>query len=323
MLARLSPLAASFSPAPRLSVVTALYNCLPLTQAMTAALRATLPSGLTHEIILVDDGSTDGTREWLATLGPPFRVVLNPANLGYAVANNRGAALARGEYLALLNNDLVLRPGWFEPLLAAHRSLGGRAGIVGNVQTDAQTGTTDHSGIAFNHQGKPEHDRARPSLWSRRFFPVRAVPAVTGACMLLTAALWRELGGFDEGYVNGCEDIDLCLRASAAGRTNAVALRSVIGHHISSSPGRKERDEANTHRLAGRWRSTLVQLGVPAWCRTYLSGDPRLVPDEALARACLWYLLRLSRTPPAGACAAVEASLELELQRWQSMGGGT
>ena len=322
MLARLSPLAASFSPAPRLSVVTSLYNCLPLTKAMTAALRATLPAGLLHEIILVDDGSTDGTREWLATLGPPFRVVLNAGNLGYAAANNRGAALARGEYLALLNNDLVLGPGWLGPLLAAHRSLGERAGVVGNVQTDARTGVVDHAGIHFNHQGKPEHVRTPPSLWSRRLFPVRRMPAVTGACVLLTTALWRELGGFDEAYVNGCEDVDLCLRASRAGRINAVALRSVIGHHISSSPGRKRKDEANTQHLAESWRPTLVRLGVPAWCRHYLSGDPGTLPDQALARQCLWYLLKLRRTPPPGACAGVQAILELELQRWQSLAGG-
>jgi GT2 family glycosyltransferase len=322
MLARLSPLAASFSPAPRLSVVTAVFNCLPLTQAMVAGLRATLPPGLTHEIILVDDGSTDGTREWLATLGPPFRVVLNAGNLGYAAANNHGATLARGEFLALLNNDLVLRPGWLEPMLAAHRALGPRAGIIGNVQTDARTGAVDHAGIAFNHQGKPEHDRAPPSPWSRWFRPVRPVPAATGACLLLTTALWRELGGFDEAYMNGCEDIDLCLRAAAAGRFNAVALRSVIGHHISSSPGRKRRDEANTQRLAQRWRATLVRLSVPAWCRSYLSGDPITLPDQALARQCLWFLLRLRRTPPPGACAGVQATLELELQRWQSIGSG-
>ncbi len=271
MLARLPPLAASFSPAPQLSVVTALFNCLPLTQAMTAALQATLPAGLTHEIILVDDGSTDGTREWLATLGAPFRVVLNPKNMGYGAANNHGAALARGEYLALLNNDLVLGPGWLEPMLAAHRSLGSRAGIIGNVQTDARSGVTDHAGIVFNHQGKPEHDRARPAAAARWFRPVRPMPAVTGACMLLTTALWRELGAFDEAYINGCEDVDLCLRAAAAGRINAVARRSVIGHHISSSPGRKRRDEANTQRLAERWRANLDRLGVPAWCRAYQS----------------------------------------------------
>ncbi len=314
-------LSAAPAAEPRLSVVIALYNCLPLTQAILAALPGSLPPGLSHEIILVDDGSTDGTREWLAAQSAPYVVLLNPRNLGYGAANNRGAARARGEYLALLNNDLVLSPGWLEPMLAAHAALGERAGIVGNVQTDARTGAIDHAGIVFNHQGKPEHDRAAPPPWARWLAPHRRVAAATGACLLLTTALWRELGGFDESYVNGCEDVDLCLRATAAGRVNAVALRSVVGHHISSSPGRKARDEANTQRLALRWRDTLVRLGVPAWCRHYLRGDPATLPDRTLARECVAFLLGLRRTPPAGACAGLQAALELELQRWQALGG--
>src|SRR5437764_725708 len=117
---------------------------------MVGSLRATLPAAMTHEIILVDDGSTDGTREWLATLGDPFRVVLNDRNRGYAVANNRGAAIARGDFLALLNNDLILLPRWLEPMLAAHATLGLRAGVIGNVQLDAGTGIVDHAGIIIN-----------------------------------------------------------------------------------------------------------------------------------------------------------------------------
>ena len=310
------------APAPRLSVVIPLFNCLPLTQAIAAALPATLPPGLAWEAVFVDDGSTDGTREWLATLRPPFLAILNERNLGYAGANNRGAARARGELLALLNNDLVLRPGWLEPMLAAHAALGVRAGLVGNLQDDARSGAPDHAGIFFNHQGKPEHDRRPVPAWRRLLRPVRPVPAVTGACVLLGAALWRELGGFDEGYVNGCEDVDLCLRAAAAGRTNAVALRSRVGHLISASPGRKRRDEANTYRLARRWRETLVREGSRAWSRHYLAShlaEPRDYPDPALARQAALYLLGL-RSVPAGARAGMQVALEVELERWRSLG---
>ncbi|HVW20581.1 MAG TPA: glycosyltransferase family 2 protein [Opitutaceae bacterium] len=318
----MSPSADSGASAPRLSVVIPLYNCLPLTQAIAAALPSTLPRGLAWEAILVDDGSSDGTREWLDTLRPPFQAVRNERNLGYAGANNRGAARARGELLALINNDLVLAPGWLEPMLAAHAALGARAGLVGNVQLDARTGRLDHAGIRVNHQGKPEHDRRPVPAWERLLRPVRPVPALTGACFLVSARLWSELGGFDEGYVNGCEDVDLCFRAAAAGRINAVALRSRVGHRISASPGRKDRDEANTHRLAQRWRETLVRAGSRAWARHYLGchlAEPRDFPDPELARQAALYLLGL-RPVPAGARAGIQVALEVELERWRSLG---
>ena len=304
------------------SFIVPLYNCLPLTQAMVASLRASLPTGLEHEIVLVDDGSTDGTREWLAGLATPFRVALNEQNLGYGGANNRGAALARGEFLVLLNNDLLLPPRWLEPMLAAHRRLGARAGLIGNVQRDARTGAIDHAGIFINHKGKPEHIRRLPPVVSRLIAPVRRRTLLTGACLLLARSLWEELGGFDEGYHNGCEDVDLCLRAAGAGRINAVALRSRVRHHVSSAPGRKVRDEANTYRLTLRWRETLVLLGLRDWCRfqfeAYLR-EPREVADTRFALGILAYLERLRPAPPPAAYAGMRAAIEGEIARWQAM----
>ncbi len=308
----------------QVSFVIPLYNCLALTRACVASLQATLPARLAHEIILVDDGSTDGTREWLATLAPPFRVVLNERNLGYAAANNRGAAVASGEILALLNNDLILTPRWLEPMLSAHRALGPCAGLVGNVQRDFRSGAVDHTGIIIDRCGKPVHDRALPSLLSRLFRRVRRVPAVTGACVLLERALWRQLGGFDEGYINGGEDVDLCFRVRAIGRINAVALRSVVRHHISSSAGRKLRDEENSYRLARHWHREFVAAADWAtrdWCRDYLaeiSPDPRDA-DRVLARRAWFYAKGLGRTPPPEAVAAIETALGREFARWEKM----
>ena len=292
---------------------------------MVASLQATMAAGVDYEIILVDDGSTDGTREWLAALSHPFRIRLNQSNLGYAAANNRGADLAKADLLFLLNNDLILTPDWMEPMLAAHRGLGPRAGMIGNVQLNAQSGKVDHAGIFINYKGKPEHVRQPPSLWSRAFVPVRPSSVMTGACVLVSRELWQELGGFDESYVNGCEDIDFCLRAEAAGRTNAIALRSRVLHHVSTSPGRKVWDEANTHRFTRRWRERLVSLGQRDWCRhhfeTYLR-EPRDFPDPTLARQVFWYLSGLRRQPPPGASAGMEAAIEVELSRWRDLFGG-
>lgn len=308
--------------APEVSFIVPLFNCLPLTQAMLASLRAHLPPGLSHEIILIDDGSTDGTRDWLATLADPaIRVLLNERNLGYAAANNRAARTARGRLLALLNSDLVLTAGWLEPMLEAHARLGRRAGLVGNVQLQATTGVLDHAGIIIDAKGKPEHLREWPRPRWRT--ATVTVPAVTAACVLLDRSLWEDLGGFDEGYVNGGEDLDLCFRARDLGRRHVVALRSVIRHHVSASPGRKLRDEQNSYRLMLRWHREFVACAhetTRAWCRDYLAAlfaDPR--PAEyATALGAVCHALG-GGPAPAAARIAIEDAQRQELVRWQRM----
>ena len=139
---------------------------------------------------------------------------------------------------------------------------------------------------------------------------------------MIDTALWRQLGGFDEGYINGGEDIDLFFRARAAGRINAVALRSIVRHHVSSSPGRKARDEQNSHRLAQRWRPELVAAaddGQREWCRDYLRSvlpEPRS-DDWRRAVWALAFLVRVRAVPPPDAIAAVEVGLGREFAHWE------
>jgi len=307
---------------PQLSVITPLFNCLGYSQAMIASLRASLPAGLSHEIILVDDGSTDGTREWLAGLGEPFRVILNERNLGFGAATNRGAAQARGRVLALLNNDLVFPPGWLRPMLGALRSLGRRAGIVGNVQFNADSLELDHAGIQVNLKGKPEHDRQPPSRAALLLRPRRRVLAVTGACVVVRRDTWERLGGFDEVFFNGCEDVDLCLRAREAGLVNCVALRSQVLHHISASPGRKRRDEENTRILVLRWRDELARIASREYtwlhfCRVVR--EPRDFPDPIDAWRMVFFMLGLTGRPPEITLAQANGAIEVELARWRQM----
>lgn len=302
----------------KVSFIIPLHNCLPLTQAMLTSLQSTLPVGLEYEIILVDDGSTDGTRGWLAGLGAPYRVLLNERNLGFAATCNRGAAQATGETLFFLNNDLVCLPRWFEPMLVAFSRFP-QAGLVGNVQLNAGTGEVDHSGIFFNAKGKPDHDRS--SLMVRPLWPLpayRSVAALTGACFAIRRDTWIRLGGFDPMFINGSEDIDLCLRARAVGLFNYVSLRSVVRHHVSASPGRKLRDEQNAHRLMLRWRQQISDLALSAWCRQYL--ELQIDPAEhCVARRILWYLLGLTATPPPEAQAGIARAIEVELTRWREL----
>jgi GT2 family glycosyltransferase len=300
------------------SFVIPLYNCLAHTQECLRTLRATLPSGLDHEIIFVDDGSTDGTRAWLATLAAPCRTVLNEKNLGFASACNRAAASARGEFLFFLNNDLVLLPDWFEPM----RALLTRSDValVGNVQLNARTGALDHAGVRIDAKGKPEHDHSLPLLARLRGW--REVPAVTGACFAIRRALWEKLGGFDEDFRNGGEDVDLALRARAAGLRTVVSLRSVVRHHVSASLGRKLRDEHNSRRLATRWRDTLASLAAPAWSTNHLESewhgtrDPR---EFAAAAEALLLSLGWRSRPSVQLRNRIQRTLETEFARWHQL----
>ena len=302
----------------RASFIIPLYNCLPLTKAMVASLRATVPADLAHEIIFVDDGSTDGTRAWLGSLTTSTRVVLNDRNLGFAGACNRGAAAAQGEFLFFLNNDLVLLPGWLAPMLAIlqHDS---SVGLVGNIQLNAATGDIDHTGIFFTHQGKPAHRTDRPLLARAR--GCQRVDALTGACFALRRSLWEKLGGFDEGFINGGEDVDLALRATAAGCRHFVALRSVVRHHISASAGRNLRNEQNTRRLLERWQEAITSLAARDWSREFIQQhwDQSFVYDDHLGRAALACWLGLTPHPAAAVREGVQVAMGREFARWKQL----
>lgn len=236
----------------QVSFIIPVFNQLAYTQACLGSLKRTLPPGLSHEIILIDDGSSDGTREFLRELAPPYVVLLNDRNLGYAASNNRGARIAQGEFLVLLNNDLVLEAGWLEPLLGAYREIP-RAGVVGNIQLAADSGAVDHVGIVFRDGGYPVHHR-EPVAAAQSRGPYAAFPGgVTAACCAVRREWFLRSGGFDEGYRNGFEDSDLCLRAREDGFTNLTATGSVVRHHISTSSGRASHEYRNATRFLARW----------------------------------------------------------------------
>jgi O-antigen biosynthesis protein len=300
------------------SFILPLYGALPLTRECLRTLRSTLPPGLTHEIIMVDDLSPDGTRDWLSTLSAPCRLTLNECNLGFAGACNRGAATATGELLFFLNNDLVFLPGWFEPMQALLAAPD--IGLAGNLQLNHRTGTLDHAGIAFDAKGKPAHETTIPLLARLRGW--REVPALTGACLALRRDVWLRLGGFDEAFRNGGEDVDLALRARRIGLRNRVSVRSVVRHHVSASLGRKLRDEQNSRRLATLWRADIAVLAAPAWSAHYLDRawhgphDPR---DYGLAAEALAVALGFRRSPSAPLLVGVGSALEAEFIRWQRL----
>lgn len=253
---------------PEVAFIIPVFNRLDLTRTFVAQLPATLPPSLRWEAILVDDASTDDTAAFLAGLGAPFRVIRMDTNGGFARAANRGVASASesATVIGLLNNDLILGPGWFEPMVRLLETAP-QAAAVGNVQMNPATGLVDHAGVFFDLEGMPTHahkNRARPprGAWRER-------SAATAACLLVRRAVWTLLGGFCESYRNGMEDIDLCVRMRREGYRIYVSHESVIGHLVSSSPGRHDANAANTALFRQRCAPTAARWGRDEWAKEY------------------------------------------------------
>ena len=191
-------------------------------------------------IIVVDNGSTDGTGETVRERYPAVELVTIPENLGFAGGNNRGIgrALEGGaEFVCLLNNDTVVDPGFLNRLLRA-ADQHPRAGILGSrVLYRSRPATVWSQGIAAGrHTGRvlaPHHNRSVTVVPGR---PER-VDGVSGAAMLLRAETLRETGRFDEDYYLCFEDLDLCLRAREKGWEVMTAPASIVYHSVSRSMG--------------------------------------------------------------------------------------
>ncbi|MDQ8185924.1 glycosyltransferase [Pelagicoccus sp. SDUM812002] len=271
------------------SFVVPVYNHLALTRECLDSIEATV-EGVEYEVIIVNDGCDEETAEGLRTLVlgcKRAKLVENKTNQGFAHANNLGAIHARGEILVLANNDLKFRPGWLQPMLEGLRS-DAKIGIVGNIQYSVATGKVDHAGVNFDPKGNAIHLRKRPRtiVGAPRYTEFKAV---TGACCAIRRELYEEAGGFDEAFVNGGEDVDLCFRITQLGHKILVANRSVVDHHVSATRREPNReDEWNSRLLQNRWGKELASLAAASWPKAYL----RQVFHARHWKAIDWKLLK-------------------------------
>ncbi len=297
------------------SFIIPVFNQFDLTLNCIESLESTLPS-FDYEIIIVDDHSDFDTASRLQQLkGGRIRVIQNSDNLGYARSNNIGAAQAQGRYLFLLNNDLTLQPGWFQPMLVGARKRG--VGIVGNVQLNAETGEIDHAGFLFDGNGRFRHKQT--ANIKRRY---SRFDAVTGACLAIERRDYLRVGGLDESFENGCEDIDLCFKISQLGLKILVSSKSVIKHHVSSTRGLNViRDERNTRRLQSKWRQQIKERMIRSWPIAYLQNVREQIEplDWRLIAEAILRLLPNKLDPSPIATLRVEAKLKRNERHWMSL----
>jgi GT2 family glycosyltransferase len=298
------------------SIIIPVFNRMELTRQCLTYL-AQMTRGVRHEVIVVNNGSRDGTDEFLASLGGSVRVIRNQENEGFAKACNQGARAATGRYLVFLNNDTIPLAGWLEAMVDEVRTHP-RVGVVG-CKLLYPNDTIQHAGVVFGRaREKPYHlYRGLPGsapVVNRR----RELQAVTGACMLVRREIFEAIRGFDEGYRNGSEDIDFCLRARDRGPSIVYQPRSVLYHLEGQTPGRRDHVADNLRRFGIRWADRwlvdedtvyvadgYVIREVPLdGCRAF-----RLATLEAEEKAPWERLAEMERQGQAGNLAAVHSML--------------
>jgi N-acetylglucosaminyl-diphospho-decaprenol L-rhamnosyltransferase len=214
---------------PRISVVMVVYQT---GEALADSIRHVLDEPLVDEFVIVDNGSPEREAEMLRALGmtePRVVLMQGHGNVGFARGANKGAQMARGEYIVFLNPDANLQKDCVAALVTAFRhqpvptvvgarvmntdgseQRGGRRGEVTPVTTLLSFG---HLTLRFPALRKFEIHREHEPV---PHTPV-PMPTISGACFALRRADFEALSGFDEGYFLHVEDIDLCWRARQAG----------------------------------------------------------------------------------------------------------
>jgi GT2 family glycosyltransferase len=216
---------------PAVSVVILTWNGTAyIKPCLTALLAQEYPQ---PEVIVVDNASSDGTPDFIATEFPDVRLIRNQRNLGFSAGNNIGLQAASGDLLVLLNQDTQVHAGWLAALALAFEEPG--AGIVG-CKLLYPDGTIQHAGgYLHGPRGLTGHV-GRHAAAEGQFDQLADSDFVTGAAIAISRETLAQIGPLDEGFAPAYyEDIDWCYRAHSAGYRVLYQPQAVLTHHESTA----------------------------------------------------------------------------------------
>jgi hypothetical protein len=272
-----------------LAIIIVSYNTRADLERCLASLSASPPS-MPHEIVVVDNASTDGSPDAIRMRWPGVRLIPLPANVGFSAGNNAGIRQTRSDLILLLNSDTVVPPGAIDRLvarLAAHPL----AAVAGPRLVDDE-GRLE---ISFGRMISPLAEAAQKAagtLYERRFGPVerwlrraasaeRYVDWVSGACLLVWRADAEAAGLLDERYFLYTEDVDFCASIRRRGRRVLFTPETQITHLRGRSRAAAPKAMNAAYR---RSQVAFYEKHHPRWApllRAYLRLKGALPPRQA------------------------------------------
>jgi len=241
---------------PTVSVVIPVYDKFEVTYYCLCSLLFAF-NETPFEVIVVDDGSRDDTRR-IHECVDGVRVLRLERNQGFVRACNAGAELARGEFVAFLNNDTETTALWLDELVAAFRNFDA-VGLAGSKLVYPDGRLQEAGGIIWG-SGNPWNVGRDASAEDPRYNYVRTVDYVSGAALMIRRDLWQHVGGFSEEFAPGYfEDTDLAMKIRETGHCVLYVPQSVVYHFegqtggTSVSRGAKAFQEVNRPKFRRRW----------------------------------------------------------------------
>lgn len=266
-------------PPPKASLIVPTRDRVGLLKTCVGSVlaRTTYPS---YEVVVVDNGSVEReTLDYLASLqsNPRVRIVRDEAAFNYAAINNRAVRAVDGDVVVLLNNDVeVITPGWLEEMVS--HALRRGIGAVGAMLYYPDD-TIQHAGVVLGLGGVAGHvysrePRGTPGVHGRAAL-AQDMSAVTAACLAVRRDVFLDVGGFDEELRVAFNDIDFCLRLSAAGYRNVWTPFAELYHHESASRGAEDTPEKRARFVSE------VNHMLAAW-PGQIADDPAYSPNLSL-----------------------------------------
>lgn len=228
------------------SIIILAYNGVEYTKQFYDSLLET--TDMDYELIIIDNSSTDGTKEYIESISiknKNIKAIFNDRNLGFPAAVNQGIQTAKGKYILIANNDIVLTEGWLDRMIEVAES-DPRIGIVGPISNEVSGVQKDKEA---NYKTIDEMHVYAHSVKEKNKNKTFQFPRVAFLCTLIKKEVIEKIGGLDERFSPGnFEDDDFCLRAQLAGYKTVIA-QDVFIHHFGSKSFKADGEKKYAERL--------------------------------------------------------------------------